>query len=152
MSHQGPIIVVTDAGRPAFVRALDAAGMFPIIDTARPDASRAVEQLAPAAIIIASEVVPSGFEALAKQVATRKPYLPLIAIDPRTSLPANAIPFSASGGSFDRLPARLRAVLRIRSLHSTVIRRLDGDPAGRTAPAVEDCAGDASVLLIGRGA
>src|ERR1700716_2305792 len=151
MSQQGPIIVVTNAGRPAFVRSLDAAGVFPVINTAGRDASRAVEQLAPAAIIVASEVVESGFDALARQVAARKPYLPLIAIDPRNSLPANAIPFSPSGGNFDRLPARLRAALRIRSLHSTVMRRLGGDPAARTAPACDDCAGDASVLLIGRG-
>jgi hypothetical protein len=48
MSQQGPIIVVANAGRPQFVRALDQAGMFPIIDTARADASRAVEQMAPA--------------------------------------------------------------------------------------------------------
>ena len=152
MSQQGPIIVVANAGRPQFVRALEQAGMFPIIDTARVDASRAVEQMAPAAIVVASEVVDSGFEALAKQVAATKPYLPLIAIDPGSSLPANAIPFSPSGGNFDRLPARLRAALRTRALHSTVMRRFDGDPAARTTPADNDPARDATVLLIGRGA
>jgi hypothetical protein len=152
MSQQGPIIVVANAGRPQFVRALDQAGMFPIIDTARVDASRAVEQMAPAAIVVASEVVDSGFEALAKQVAATKPYLPLIAIDPGSSLPANAIPFSPSGGNFDRLPARLRAALRTRALHSTVMRRFDGDPAACTTPADSDPAHDATVLLIGRGA
>ena len=152
MSQQGPIIVVANAGRPQFVRALEQAGMFPIIDTARADASRAVEQMAPAAIVVASEVVDSGFEALAKQVAATKPYLPLIAIDPGSSLPANAIPFSPSGGNFDRLPARLRAALRTRALHSTVMRRFDGDPAARTTPADSDPARDATVLLIGRGA
>jgi hypothetical protein len=152
MSQQGPIIVVANAGRPQFVRALDQAGMFPIIDTARVDASRAVEQMAPAAIVVASEVVDSGFEALAKQVAATKPYLPLIAIGPGSSLPANAIPFSPSGGNFDRLPARLRAALRTRALHSTVMRRFDGDPAACTTPADSDPAHDATVLLIGRGA
>jgi hypothetical protein len=152
MSQQGPIIVVANAGRPQFVRALEQAGMFPIIDTARVDASRAIEQMAPAAIVVASEVVDSGFEALAKQVAAAKPYLPLIAIDPGGSLPANAIPFSPSGGNFDRLPARLRAALRTRALHSTVMRRFDGDPAARTTPADSDPARDATVLLIGRGA
>jgi hypothetical protein len=133
------------------VNALDGAGIFPIINTARDDASRAVEQLTPAAVVVASEVIETGFEALAKQIAAMKPYLPLIAIDPRTSLPANAIPFSPSGGNFDRLPARLRAALRTRSLHSIVMRRLDGDPA-RTTLANSDPAHDATVLLIGRGA
>jgi hypothetical protein len=152
MSQQGPIIVVANAGRPAFVSALDAAGIFPIINTAPADAPRAVEQLAPAAIVVASEVIETGFAALAKQIAATKPYLPLIAIDPRTSLPANAIPFSPSGGNFSRLPARLRAALRTRSLHSIVMRRLDGDPAVRTTLADNDPAHDATVLLIGRGA
>jgi hypothetical protein len=151
MSQQGPIVVVANAGRPPFVNALDGAGIFPIINTARDDASRAVEQLTPAAVVVASEVIETGFEALAKQIAAMKPYLPLIAIDPRTSLPANAIPFSPSGGNFDRLPARLRAALRTRSLHSIVMRRLDGDPA-RTTLANSDPAHDATVLLIGRGA
>jgi hypothetical protein len=151
MSQQGPIIVVANAGRPAFVSALDGAGIFPIVNTAPADAPRAVEQLAPAAIVVASEVIETGFAALAKQIAATKPYLPLIAIDPRASLPANAIPFSPSGGNFSRLPARLRAALRTRSLHSIVMRRLDGDPA-RTTLADNDPARDAIVLLIGRGA
>jgi hypothetical protein len=151
MSQQGPIMVVADAGRPAFVSALDAAGIFPIVNTARADAARAVEQLAPAAIVVASEVVATGFDALAKQIAATKPYLPLIAIDPKASLPANAIPFSPSGGDFSRLPARLRTALRTRSLHSIVMRRLDGDPE-RTTLADDDPARDATVLLIGRGA
>jgi hypothetical protein len=151
MSQQGPIIVVANAGRPPFVNALDGAGIFPIINTARDDASRAVEQLTPAAVVVAPEVIETGFEALAKQIAATKPYLPLIAIDPRTSLPANAIPFSPSGGNFDRLPARLRTALRTRSLHSIVMRRLDGDPA-RTTLTNSDPARDATVLLIGRGA
>jgi hypothetical protein len=151
MSQQGPIIVVANAGRPAFVSALDGAGIFPIVNTAPADAPRAVEQLAPAAIVVASEVIETGFAALAKQIAATKPYLPLIAIDPRASLPANAIPFSPSGGNFSRLPARLRAALRTRSLYSIVMRRLDGDPA-RTTLADNDPARDAIVLLIGRGA
>jgi hypothetical protein len=151
MSQQGPIIVVANAGRPAFVSALDAAGIFPIVNTAPADAPRAVEQLAPAAIVVASEVIETGFAALAKQIAATKPYLPLIAIDPRTLLPANAIPFSPSGGNFSRLPARLRAALRTRSLHSIVMRR-DGDPAARISMADNDPARDATVLLIGRGA
>jgi hypothetical protein len=152
MSQQGPIMVVANAGRPAFVSALDAAGIFPIINTAPADAPRAVEQLAPAAIVVASEVVETGFSALAKQIAATKPYLPLIAIDPRASLPANAIPFSPSGGNFDRLPARLRAALRTRSLHSIVMRRLDDDPAAPITLANNDPVRDATVLLIGRGA
>jgi hypothetical protein len=153
MSQQGPIIVVANADRPLFASALEAAGMFPIIDTAWADASRAVEQMQPAGVVVSlSDTVPPGFETLAKQIAARKPYLPLIAVDPGISLPENAIPFSPSGGHFDRLPARLRAALRVRTLHSTVMRRLDDEPVEPTALPDTDPIRHATVLLIGRGA
>jgi hypothetical protein len=152
MSQQGPIIVVSTAERPSFAAALDDAKMFPVIETSWADASGAVAELQPAAVLVAmSDAVEAGFEELAKEIAAREPYLPLIAIDPRASLPENAIPFSQSGGNSDRLIARLRAALRVRTLHSTVMRRLDDKPAAAT-PADTDPARDATVLLIGRGA
>ena len=133
MSQQGPIIVVSTAGRPSFATALDDAKMFPVIDTAWADASRAIAQLQPAAVLVAtSATAEPGFKALAKQIAAQQPYLPLIAVDPLISLPENAIPFAQTGGHFERLPARLIAALRIRILHATVLRRLDDDPAPRT--------------------
>jgi hypothetical protein len=151
MSQQGPIIVVSSAARPPFATALDDAKLFPVVETRWADASRAVEQLQPAAVVVASsDPVEPGFDALAKQIAKRQPYLPLIAVDPNAHLPENAIPFAQSGGNFDRLMARLRAALRVRTLHSTVMRRLDDDPAARTTDT--DPARDATVLLIGRGA
>ena len=80
MSQQGPIIVVSTAERPAFASALDEAKLFPVIDIAWADASRAVAQLQPAAVFVAmSANIARGFAALAKQIAARQPYLPLIA-------------------------------------------------------------------------
>jgi hypothetical protein len=153
MSQQGPIIVVSNASRPPFASALDEAKLFPVIDVAWAEASRAVDQLAPAAVLVAlSEGAEPGLKTLAKQVAARQPYVPLIAVDPRKGLPDNAIPFSQSGGNFDRLLARLRAALRVRTLHSTVMRRLNDAPDLRTAFEDADPARDATVLLIGRGA
>jgi hypothetical protein len=152
MSQQGPIIIVSTARRPSFASALDDAKLFPVIETIWAEASRAVERLQPAAVLAAlPDGTAPGFEALAKQIAARQPYLPLIAVDPRIRLPENAIPFSQNGGNFDRLMARLRAALRVRTLHSTVMRRLD-DEAVRTAIPETDPARDATVLLIGRGA
>jgi hypothetical protein len=153
MSQQGPIIVVSTAERPSFAIALDDAKIFPVIDAGWADASRAVEQLQPAAVLVAaSDTAHPRFEALAKQIAARQPYLPLIAVDPKTSLPENAIPFSQTGGHFDRLIARLRAALRVRTLHATVMRRLDEDPEALTPAAHSDPVREATVLLIGRGA
>src|SRR6266704_6397848 len=152
MSQQGPIIIVSTAQRPSFARALDDAKIFPVIDTAWADAPRAIEQLQPAAVLVAtSDAVNADVETLAKRIAGRQPYLPLLAIDPSIRLPENAIPFSQASGNFDRLVARLRAALRVRSLHATVMRRLDDPAARKTLPDI-DPARDATVLLIGRGA
>jgi hypothetical protein len=152
MSQQGPILVVSTARQPSFAASLDEARMFPIIDATWADASRAVAQLQPAAVFALPEAADPDLEALAKQIAARQPYLPLIVIDPTTSLPENAIPFSQTEGNVDRLTVRLRAALRVRTLHSTVMRRLDDDSAIRRPLAEIDLVRDATVLLIGRGA
>src|SRR3954467_1180033 len=150
MSQQGPILVLSASGRPSFVATLDQARLFPVIDTNWAEASRAVEQLRPAAVLAAmSGINRPAFAALAKQIASREPYLPLISVDPSGALPENAIPFAQDKTHPDRLPARLSAALRVRSLHATVMRRLD--PAKRIAVADIDTARDATVLLIGRG-
>src|SRR5664279_149209 len=154
MSQQGPVIVVANGERPPFATALEAAQIFPIIDTTWVDAARAVEAMQPAAVVVAasSDTISSRFGALANEIAARKPYLPLIAVDPSGMLPENAIPFASHGGQLDRLPARLRAALRVRTLHSTVMRRLNDDPAQRIPHPDTNPGRDATVLLIGRGA
>ena len=42
MSQQGPIIVVSTAGRPSFATALDDAKMFPVIETTWSEAALAI--------------------------------------------------------------------------------------------------------------
>jgi hypothetical protein len=149
MSQQGPILVVSTAERPSFAAALDEAKLFPVVEAEWSDAARAVEQVQPAAILAAtSGIDETGFASLAKQIAARQPYLPLIAVDPLIGLPENAIPFFQAQGNFDRLVSRLSAALRIRSLHATVMRR----QAVRIAPSDIDTVSDATVLLVGRGA
>jgi hypothetical protein len=153
MSQQGPILVVSNAGRPAFASVLDEAGMFPVVDAGWADASRAINQLQPAAVVAAATgAVEPRFAALAKQIAAQNPYLPLVAVDPKGRLPENAIPFSQNDGNFGRLVARLNATLRMRTLHATVMRRQDEDRLDPIPLADTDAARDATVLLIGRGA
>ncbi|MGB8402047.1 GGDEF domain-containing protein [Bradyrhizobium sp.] len=150
MSQQGPILVVSTARRPSFALALDEARLFPVIESEWADAPRAIEQVQPAAVLAAmSEVDQARFAALAKLVAARQPYLPLISVDPLIALPDNAIPFFQTRGRADRLLARLNSALRIRSLHATVMRRLVlAKPIGLSDI---ETARDATVLLIGRG-
>jgi hypothetical protein len=154
MSQQGPVIIVSAGERPSFAAALDDARIFPVIDATWHDASQAVEQMQPAAVFAAmSGTIAPGFTALASQIAAARPYLPLIAVDPHgLLLPPNAIPFAQHGDNFDRLMARLRAALRVRTLHSALMRRLDNDPQAPTTLSETDPVRDATVLLIGRGA
>jgi len=151
MSQQGPILVVSTAERPSFAPALDEAKLFPVIETEWADAARAIEQVQPAAVIAAvSGIDEADLAALTKPIAARQPYLPLIAVDPEIRLPENAIPFFQAHGNPGRLIARLRAALRVRSLHATVMRRLV--PPTPMALGDIDTSRDATVLLIGRGA
>jgi hypothetical protein len=153
MSQQGPILVVSSDAWPSFVTALDDAKMFPVIETGWADAARAVTQVQPSAVLAAmSAGVETRFAALAEQIAARKPYLPLIAVEPKGALPDNAIPFTQGQGHVERVVVRLRAALRIRALHSTVLRRLEDGAAPQIKLPDTDPARDATVLLLGRGA
>jgi hypothetical protein len=135
------------------VTALDDAKMFPVIQTGWADAGRAVTQVQPAAVLAAmSGAAEARFAALAEQIAARKPYLPLIAVEPNGTLPDNAIPFTQGRGTIERLVVRLRAALRIRALHATVLRRLEDGAAPHIKLPDTDPARDATVLLLGRGA
>src|SRR5205814_10114774 len=132
MSQQGPIIIVSTARRPSFASALDDAKIFPVIDTGWADASRAIEQLQPAAVLVAtSDAVKADVETLAKRIVGRQVYLRLLAIDPGIHLPENAIPFLQSDGNLDRLVARPRPALDRSILLAMTMRLLDVPSAAR---------------------
>jgi hypothetical protein len=150
MSQQGPIVVVSSGEPSALAVALSETGMFPVVETNWPEAARAVAQLQPAAVLVLGDAG-SGFAALATQTAAMKPYVPFVVIDPKMPLPENALPFALGNGSFERLAARLRAALRVRSLHTAVLRRSADDPAALRVLTDTDPVQDATVLLIGRG-
>ena len=148
--QQGPIIVVSDDQQPAFMAALGESGLFPVIETTWAEASRAIAQLHPALVLAAaSEGASAKLDLIAGQTIGIQPYLPLLAIDPKGTLPENAIPFSQANGKWDRLLPRLRAALRVRTLHATVLRR-QNDRTTKTTIAEIDPVRDATVLLVGR--
>jgi hypothetical protein len=150
MSQQGPILVVSAQARPSFAAALGEAKLFPAVETDWSEAARAIETVQPAAVIAAmAGADPQRVETLAKLIAARAPYLPLIAVDPVTELPDNALPFFQTEAQPHRLIARLNAALRVRALHATVMRRLV--PPVPIALSDIDAAKEATALLIGRG-
>jgi hypothetical protein len=151
MSQQGPILIVSHTPLRSLVGLLDDAMLFPLIETDWADAARAVDQVEPAAVVVAmSGSSHADVAALAKQIAARNLYTPLVALEPAGPLAPNAIPFIQGRGTFDRLVARLRAALRVRTLHATVLRRLDDEPAATRLPQGDPLV-DATVLLMGRG-
>jgi len=150
MPQQGPLLIVSNTPRPTFTSVIDEAQIFPVIESGFADAAKAVAQVQPAAVLADMQSAgPEQFELLASLIAARKPYIPLIAIEPATLLPENAIPFSSHAAKFDRLISRLNAALRVRSLHATVLRRLSKQPTTRLPDT--DPAREATALLIGRG-
>jgi hypothetical protein len=150
MSQQGPVLIVSAAAKPPFAAVLDETKLFPVVVTDWNEAGRAIETVKPAAIIAAAEGVDfAALASLAKRAAARAPYLPLIAVDPTTTLPDTAIAFFQRKGLPDRLIARLNASLRVRALHATVMRRLV--PPTPIALSDIDPVGEATTLLIGRG-
>jgi hypothetical protein len=151
MSQQGPILVVSSGETSSLAAALSDTKMFPVIETDWSEAAHAVGQLQPAALLVTGDAGP-GFAALATQVAELKPYVPLVVIDPQLSLPENALPFALTDGGFERLNCRLRAALRVRSLHATVLRRIADDQVTQIKLSDTDPIQEATVLLIGRGA
>jgi len=134
-----------------FARALDDAQLFPLIDASLVEAADAVSTMQPSAVLVAAAGLPQGaLTALAGQISRRKPYVPLLLLDPAAPPPANALPLWRSEANAERLVARLRTALRVRALHATVLRRVSSDPAQDNMPEA-DPARDATALLIGRG-
>ncbi len=153
MSQQGPLLLVSAAARPSLTAALDAAKLFPIVEVGWREVAHAVDRMQPVAVLAAMAGADlRDVATLADQAAARKPYLPLIVLDAEGALPDNALPFAQAGETIDRLLARLRAALRIRTLHATVLRRLGEKKAAATSLPETDPLDDATVLLLGRGA
>ncbi len=158
MSLQGPVIVVADAPCGELVEALNEAGAFPVVESTWADAPTAFVSVKPCAVVIADPGPPSSEAAarmLCLQIATATgPLVPVIA---RMTSGDDELPVPialAADLNIERLIARLRAALRVRALHSTVLRRIEsfGAEHGRLPELpVGDPLEDATVMIVGRG-
>lgn len=152
MSQQGPIVVVSKREDEALASAISEIKSFPLVDVAWPDAADAIMRLKPAAVLVTGTASDETvLHRVAQQIERMQPYIPMIAIDPAMTLPANVISFMQSGRNPERLVSRLNAALRVRSLHATMLRRMTDKAAARTRMPDTDPIEDATVLLIGRG-
>ena len=159
MSLQGPIIVVAEQPATDIVEALGAAGAFPIVEAKWADAPTAFIAVKPAAVVIAEPGAPpseTSARMLALQLATvNGAIVPAIArvLGEQDAAIPNALPADAML-PVEHLIARLRAALRVRALHATVLRRIEmfASQSG-TLPDLPtgDALEDATVLIAGRG-
>jgi GGDEF domain-containing protein len=153
------MVVVAESSAADLVDVLGKAGAFPIVETRWADAPAAVAEIQPVALAIADPhgtPSPQHLRAAIHCIAARGgPVMPVIALvdeDTHAAIPgALAI---ALDDSTERLIARLRSALRVRTLHATVLRRAHsaGAKTGIPTSIPPGLADDATVLCVGRGA
>jgi hypothetical protein len=161
MALQGPFVVVADHPASDVVEALQSAGAFPVIETSWADAAAALASVEPEGLVLAA---PCGDPARAKQYAQALDeslfeksgaFTPVIARtqeDGVAPLP-DVLAISAAVAP-SRIVQRLGAALRVRTLHNTVLRRVETLIAcGESAPELPDSdpLEEATVLVAGRG-
>ncbi len=159
MSLQGPLLVVSDEPATAVVEALGAAGAFPVIEAKWADAPTAFVSVKPSAIVIAEPGAPKSEASgrmLALQVATSQgAIVPIVAMADAERDAAIPIALTADRDApIEFLIERLQSALRVRALHSTVLRRIEtfaGQGGAMPTLPVGDPLDDATVLIAGRG-
>jgi GGDEF domain-containing protein len=159
MSLQGPIVVVGDQLYPELVAALGEAGAFPVVETPWGNASAAIAQIEPAAVVLNEPDGHPQSEMLTSLARTiedaRGPHMPVIARIKPGEAPAvsTALPIAVDA-PVSRIVARLVSAARVRTLHATALRRADAFAAEiQDMPALPttDPLEDATVLVLGRG-
>src|ERR1044072_2437647 len=156
MSLSGPIVVVADENS-AVREALAQGGNLPFRHAAPPQAADTIAKAKPSAVVLA-DAAGDPEHALAQQCADAVDacdgsIIPILAVTQGDARPYPlALPIPATDVSA-RLVPRLRAALRVRALHATVLRRIEtlADAADIPDTVDYDPIEDATVLVAGRG-
>src|SRR5690349_9718316 len=156
MALSGPILVVADADS-AVRDALAAGGNLPSRHTPAERAAAAVAEAKPSAVVLA-RTTPDPEHQLAQEIADAVDgcggeIIPMLAIaHDHVPVYPLALPVAADDVA-TRLVPRLRAALRVRALHQTVLRRIEtlADAADVPDTVDYDPIEDATVLVVGRG-
>jgi hypothetical protein len=162
MALQGPFVVVADNPASDVVEALQAAGAFPIIETSWTDAAAALASVEPEGLVLAEPCSdPAHAEETGRALeralmAKSGAFTPVIARTREDGAAPVADVFAISAAVPPaRIAQRLGAALRIRTLHATVLRRMQTLVAcGESVPALPESdptLEEATVLVAGRG-
>jgi hypothetical protein len=158
MSLPGPILVVSDRHDRRLPAALSAAGAFPILGCKLAEAAAAIRRVKPAAVLFADpdaaavqNPAHSLIDALDDAPA---PFMPVVArVTDCGATTLNVLPVNATA-PIEQVVARLACALRVRTLHATVLRRMETlRRNGAAVPALpsSDPLEEATVLVAGRG-
>jgi hypothetical protein len=155
MALLGPMVVVAEHSATALVDMLGKAGAFPVVEAKWAEAPAAIAEIQPAALLLA-EAEPAidarAVAAVIKKIETRGgPVMPVLA---RVEMDSEAAPLDALPIAIDepedRLLARLRWALRVRTLHATVLRRA-GTGQRKDGAGFAAFLDHATVICLGRG-
>jgi hypothetical protein len=157
-SLPGPILVVSDQPDRKLVNALAGAGASAVLESTLAEAAATIGERGPAAVVFADpELAPAGEvleELIAAIDAAPAPFLPILArVKGCGATALDVLPVDAAAGP-DQIIPRLSTALRVRTLHATVLRRIDtlrGN--GTEVPQLpdRDPLDEATVLVVGRG-
>jgi hypothetical protein len=157
MSLAGPILVISD--RPDDRRlavALAEAGASPVVESALAEAAGALSRLQPVAVLFADpDPAPASADELMAAIdAMPAPFMPvMVRVNGCGATALEALPIDANAPS-EQIIARLAAALSVRTLHGTVLQRIDElRRNGVDAPLLPDTdpLDEATVLVAGRG-
>ncbi|HEY7663789.1 MAG TPA: GGDEF domain-containing protein [Xanthobacteraceae bacterium] len=159
MAFLGPMVVVAENSAADLIDVLGKAGAFPIMEARWADAPAAIAEIQPVALAIADprgEPAPQHVRATMQCIEARGgPVMPVIALVEQDGAPAlpGALAIALDDPT-ERLVARLRWALRIRTLHASVLRRARSAGVTRRIPSSipSDLLDDSTVLCIARGA
>jgi hypothetical protein len=160
MSLPGPILVVSDRHDRRLPAALSAAGAFPILECTLAEAAAAIGRVKPAAVLLAdpgphAAAVQNPADGLIDAIdAAPAPFMPVVArVTHCGATILDVLPVNAAA-SIDQVVARLACALRVRTLHATVLRRIETlRRNGAAVPALpaSDPLEEATILVAGRG-
>lgn len=156
MPLPGPILIISERSDRRLAGALAAGGASSLVESSPAEGAAAVARVSPVAILLAG---PDPEPRLAAELtaaidALPAPFVPVmmrVKAGAATGLDALPIDFDAPG---PQIVARLAAMLRVRTLHGAVLKRLAAmQKAGAGVPAIADGdpLDDATVLVMGRG-
>jgi hypothetical protein len=158
MSLPGPILVVSDQPDRKLMSALAGAGASQVLESTLAESAATIGERGPAAVVFADpELAPAG-EVLDKLIAAidaaPAPFLPIVArVKGCGATALDVLPVDAAAAP-EEIIARLSTALKVRTLHATVLRRIDtlrGNGAEVPQLPDRDPLDEATVLVVGRG-